>query len=608
MCEHAPPHPAAETSVEQHEANPLARIRFPTDLVHDCAMHKVLPLLLLLTTFHAALSQHTLEIELQHPRRVTTNTSHRGFPQAVHLFEPHPRLPHFVSRTVSVDLLGGITKVGEYYVRILIGNQPVRVQVDTGSSTLALPIAECDKCLPSDQRYNRLLSHTGHARFVSCTHPLCKRDTCMIHKCNQCSSHDACCADENPEACGFSLKYGDGSGARGALMADLMTWGNVSAPVIFGGILHDSPDFQRGFVDGILGMGYKALACNPTCVEPPFQQMVKAGVVDDGFTICITGQGGKLVLGSFDSTLAVSEPKYVPLALSDPPTFYTMNVSNRVTIGDQDLHIPYLSAGILDSGTTLLVVSKTTFILFLNELTKFHCDVPGLCNTDRPWFMPAACVKLSDEDLAKLPTFVFHLGSDEDFSLELRPQDYMLKVNKPGHDHYRCVGIMAMQELQHGTDIIFGNTVMQRYVTHYDRKNKRLGFAEAAPGCGGESQCRSYTQCVECAGESRCSYNFRSASCSTRQPGLGLVPYPDCSGSSCLCSLGPQAGIAFGVAAGLLGSLLIAGVIAFVVVLYSRRGGVGRGGDLAPDYEEEEGDMDEGEVQPNKSYMPVPTE
>lgn len=33
----------------------------------------------------------------------------------------------------SVDLLGGITRVGEYYATILIGGQRVRVQVDVSS-------------------------------------------------------------------------------------------------------------------------------------------------------------------------------------------------------------------------------------------------------------------------------------------------------------------------------------------------------------------------------------------------------------------------------------------------------------------------------------------
>lgn len=47
-----------------------------------------------------------------------------------------------VERYNSVDLLGGISRIGEYYTKILVGGQPVRVQVDTGSSTLALPVAE----------------------------------------------------------------------------------------------------------------------------------------------------------------------------------------------------------------------------------------------------------------------------------------------------------------------------------------------------------------------------------------------------------------------------------------------------------------------------------
>lgn len=403
-------------------------------------------------------------------------------------------------------------------------------------------------------------------------------------------------------------------------MVDMMSWGNVSAPVIFGGILHDSVDFERPIVDGILGMSYKSLACNPTCVEPPFQQMVKAGVVEDSFAICITAQGGKLVLGDFDTKLAKAPLTYVPLALSDPPTFYTMNVSNRVSVGEHDVAVPNLSAGILDSGTTLVVVSQTTFLMFLNTLVKFHCDVPGLCDTDEPWFVPTACVKMSDDVLQKMPTFTFHLGSNGEFDLELRPQDYMIKMEKPGHQEYRCVGIMAMKEMQVGTDIIFGNTVMQRYVSFYDRKNKRLGFAEAADGCGGASQCSSYTQCAECASAEGCSFNLRTQRCATARPGLGLIPYPECRGDRCLCSLGRLADLAFGVLDGAVGSLLIILAASFVILLYSRRGaaggalGIGRGGDHEPVYtidgEDEDSALEDGQdgQRPGKEYMPVPTE
>ena len=575
------------------------------------------------------------DLELEPPRLIDNH--HRGFPTTVHLFERPPNLSSkhqsqsrwisritstfkketytsipFTSKIVSVDLLGGITKVGEYYARIFIGSQPVRVQIDTGSSTLAFPVAECDHCLPGDQRYNLKLSRSGKGKWISCINDLCARDKCSRDACAHCSASDACCADENPQACGFKLKYGDGSLARGGLMEDVMTWGNVSAPVIFGGILHDSKDFQRPRVDGILGMSYESLACNPTCVEPPLQQMVKAGVIEDSFAICITEQGGKLVLGQFDDSLTKEKLTYVPLALSTPPTFYTMNLTNRVTIGDRETGVPNLRQGILDSGTTLVVVSETTFVLFLNHLRKFHCDVPGLCHTDHPWFMPTACVKLTDEEVSKLPSFKFHLGADGDFTLELRPEDYMLRMHKAGHENYRCVGIMALKKMQRGTDIIFGNTVMQRYVTHYDRKNKRLGFAEAAPGCGLSSLCESYTQCRECADAPQCSYNFKTGKCGQRAASLGIVPYPECTGSSCICGLGPQAGLAFGTLAGFLGSLVITSVGMLILFLYRKRSSrfinsPTRGSEAQYSIADED-EMEDGELQSTKGYAPVPNE
>lgn len=577
-------------------------------IVHEQLISHVLFTVLFITGFvvHVAASGPsvvTADLELQ-PPRIVSKPSARGFPARVQIFEPtynhrssvwslirlwtrNDRDIAFTSRTVTVDLLGGITKVGEYYTRITVGGQPIRVQVDTGSSTLAFPVAECATCPPSDLRYNPRLSKTGKQRWISCVNPLCARDVCTVHSCKRCSANDACCAEENPAACMFALRYGDGSGAQGGLMVDEMTWGNASAPVIFGAILSDSENFERSIVDGILGMAYKSLACNPTCVEPPFQQLVKAGVLHDEFTICITPQGGKLVLGAFDNSLATSSMTYVPLALSDPPTFYTVNVSKTLTIGKRKLDLTEIRAGIVDSGTTLVVVSATTFVTLLKHIIKYYCEVPGLCKTSKPWFRPAACVALSEDIINKLPTLVFHLGSENEFDLELRPQDYMLRFKKNNRD-YRCVGIMAMKELQPGTDIIFGNTVMQRYVTHYDRQNKRLGFAEAIPGCGGTTRCASYSQCEECATTPGCTFDFRDGVCRDDRGGLGLIPYPECSGSSCFCRLGPRAGLVFGVASGVVGSVLVSVIIALVVFIYMKRryagSDIGQPTDHAPLY------------------------
>lgn len=399
-------------------------------------------------------------------------------------------------------------------------------------------------------------------------------------------------------------------------MIDTMTWGNVSAPVVFGGILDDSKDFQREMVDGILGMAYKSLACNPTCVEPPFQQMVRAGVIPDSFSICVTAQGGRLMLGDFDHSLAKTPLTYVPLALTDPPSYYTVNVSNKLTIGDRDLLVPNLGAGILDSGTTLIVVSESTYVLILDHMLRHYCDVKGMCH-DPSWFLPSACVPLPDEELEKMPTFVFHLGSKGEFDMELRPTDYMLPMRKAGRPGYRCVGIMAMKDMQHGTDIIFGNTVMQRYITHYDRRNKRLGFAEAVEGCGETTNCSSYTQCRECAAAApRCAFDYRSHTCHQAQRSLGIVPYPHCTGASCLCRLGPEAPLVFGFLAGLVGAVITGAITLLVIALYSRRGFNNAILEHPPSHSIGGDDMDEDQdefedtpyVQPRKKYMPVPSE
>lgn len=555
----------------------------------------------------AALSPSVQELTVRPPRAAQPG-SHRGFPGvvSVHAFVPPDTLSarvrqvlrletpamEVVDKNHVVDLLGGISKVGEYYTQIFLGGQPVRVQVDTGSSTMAVPMAECAKCLKTDLRYNMKL---GDGRWISCTNKLCRPDMCSAHKCKHCSSRDACCSALNPSACGFKLKYGDGSYARGALVVDDMRWGDgIASQVVFGGILDDSPKFERGLVDGILGMAYKALACNPTCVEPPFQQMVAAGKVADSFAICVYGEGGKLVLGGMDPTITKGPMTYVPLALGKVPTYYAVNVSSTVGIGEREMRLPYFRKIIVDSGTTLLVLKVTAFAMLSQHLKTHYCHVPGLC-ARKSWFRPAACVPLTDAMIAKLPTLKFLIGDKDKFELLLPPEDYMIKYHHQGHLHsaLRCVGIMAMKHLSHGHDAILGNTVMQRYVTHYDRKSKRVGFAEAKAGCGAPPKCRDLSTCVECADQKGCTFDFSKGICS-KESDIGLIPYPRCSGASCMCSLGPHAGLLFGTVSGFVSTILVCAIALFVVVLYGRGvGGQRNQYSLTGDGEDEEEDEDE---------------
>lgn len=542
-------------------------------------------------TGDAEMRLSSMEITMRPPKAAQPDET-KGFPSivSVHDFDYKQSasfLPRVLRRKTQVrmaerfhvvDLLGGITRVGEYYTQIFVGGQAVRVQIDTGSSTLALPMAECSSCLATDLRYNMRRSTTKRARWISCTNEMCRTDMCGTYKCEVCSAKDACCSKHNPAACGFRLKYGDKSYARGALVVDDMTWGdNITAPVVFGGILEDSPHFERTFVDGILGMAYKALACNPTCVEPPFQQMVAAGKVADSFSICMNGVGGKLVLGGMDPQLAASQVNYVPLALSKVPSYYTVNITNVLDIGGRKMMVPYLQSAIVDSGTTLLVVRVVVFELITKHLKRHYCHVRGLCDPLHSWFKPAACAALTDADIAKLPNIRFTLKPN--VIIELRPQDYMIPYHKSGRE-LKCVGIMAMAKLSHGTDAIFGNTVMQRYVTHYDRERKRMGFALAKKGCGKPPKCSDMSTCWECAKEESCSFNFASGKCASNIQGIGLIPYPRCTGENCLCWLGPQTGLLFGIIAGFAGTFVLFALAIFLVALYGR-GRAGEGNEYS---------------------------
>ncbi|KAI0567013.1 Aspartic peptidase [Gracilaria domingensis] len=378
--------------------------------------------------------------------------------------------------TVTVDLHGGIVGVGEYFSIIEIGGKEMRVQVDTGSSTLAVPMKGCRSCSrKSDRRYSLESSDGGEA--ISCDSERCAAGRCSS-SCPICSSRGACCSAERPEECGFSLRYADGSTLSGSLIQDEMVWGTLRCNVTFGGILRNSANFERSEVDGILGMAYKSLACNPSCFDPPFDSLVKSGQVDDVFSICMTSTGGKLMLGGLDHKVTKAEVEYVDMTHLGTQRYYRVSLGGQLWIGDEKVSMPNFRTAIVDTGTTLIVTSTKTFTALKREFQKRFCEVPELCEDDS-WFQSGMCVSLSDEDMELLPTLTMEVGGV--VRLSLRPQDYMLKYKRGGKT-YRCVGIMGMDGL--GGMVVLGNTLMQRYVTVYDRRRGRIGFAEAAENCG----------------------------------------------------------------------------------------------------------------------------
>ncbi|GAB0493685.1 hypothetical protein MMPV_004970 [Pyropia vietnamensis] len=431
----------------------------------------------------------------------------------------------------SVPLRGDVVLMGEYFVALSVGSSPprdVHVQVDTGSSTLALPLEACRTCRADARRLSvaplppppaaappagvvggggDLAAATVSAAtaaagpvssLVACGSPVCGADTCDAYRvCRTCSvGRRACCAPDAPGACAFFLRYADESGARGALVTARVALANVSTVLTFGGILADTPDFERPLVDGILGLAYPPLACNPTCVRPLVDTLVADGrLVADAFGICTGRAGGTLTLGGADADQFKGDLRYVPLAPRhhhSPRLFYDVAVSG-VTVGGVRVPVPDLATAIVDSGTTVVVLAPASFGALKAHFQTHYCHVPGLCppggklrggHPEATWFQPGYCATLTDADVAALPTLTFHLGS---VPLSLEPSEYMLRF-VAGRLVYRCLGITYLDGLQEQeAQAILGNVLLVKYYTLYDRAGDRVGFAPST-GCVRDGQ------------------------------------------------------------------------------------------------------------------------
>lgn len=437
-------------------------------------------------------------------------------------------------------MYGDLTTLGEYYLELPVGGQVINVQLDTGSSTLAVPLESCANCRPAAHRFN--LAKAGpNASLVRCSAPACAPDTCHAYgrrgACSACDAKsNACCSSVDPDKCGFFLQYADGSGAAGALVEADVTLAGMTTPLVFGSILRVSKDFESSAVDGILGMAFGSLACNPTCVTPLFDALVKSGQVEhDVFALCTGPHGGTLSLGGSDPDMYEGDLKYVPLSSRRKERhFYDVDIIGT-KVGGRSVTLPDFSDGIVDSGTTVLVVAPRAYNALRKYFQSHFCDVPGLCSTaahggggggrghaardvdiihvspeqaalvwqqrmrnltheageddfyasgeeeSMTWFAPGYCAMLTEDDVAKLPDISIILAGG--VQLDVSAEDYMLRYEQPSRYPwnrivFRCLGITPLPGLDDmENNAIIGDSWLQKFYVEYDRESMRLGFA-----------------------------------------------------------------------------------------------------------------------------------
>lgn len=522
---------------------------------------------------------------------------------------------HAAAKPQKIALSGGLLHASGFFFNATIGGQHFTLQVDISYSSLVLPHKGCEGCRVGDRRYDP--AQSKKSRRIACADRECRSVTedklCSSKVCHNCASDGQCCVEKGTD-CAFNILYGDASSGNGTLFEDELQIADLSATVLFGGMYAESHGFELPYADGVFGLAFQKGACRPTCFTPLMDSIVNQTDIADIFTMCVSRYGGTLMLGAADDSLAHGPYAFVDVVEDERDNRFITSALPTWKVGTRDLQLPDITRAMWTVSMSGIGMSKTSFLVLLEHLTSFYCEIPGLCSTTS-WFRPLHCAPLPDSVMQKMPNLTLPLTKR--VNIVLTPYDYLIPFREIGGHMHRCVAFVASDSLaKHGVGLLLGSTVMSRYAVAMDRKGRRVGLALAkqdgecgptsgsdeglpgAPGVGGTvltadapaapagtrggsgghqpalfaeaETCRAESSCSGCARLRNCSYSYDNGRCIPIKD-AGRSPYPFCSGAVCACfAVGPS-GWYVGIGIGVLVAIAVAVSVAFACRKRQRR-------------------------------------
>jgi hypothetical protein len=357
-------------------------------------------------------------------------------------------------------LQGNLTYWGEFFATVGLGTPPqyVQLQVDTGSTDLIVYGAGCgSQCGNPKHFYDESQSSTTNQITCEDDDYYCNQDDC----------------NDDPEGpCDWNDQYGDGSSINGHLDEDVFTIGSLTTQSRVSIGVIDTVDAPNGFeatgVDGIWGFAYQALSGWQG--DSVFSHIVGDTGMYDSFSLCLYENNGILELGTDYS----KDNRFVwtPIQQDQWYTVYIYDIklgNNSIGISAWDLN---WNGVIVDSGTTLLIVSTQIMTAIQNEITSLCAKTPlvGVCNVpSNQTLFDGLCYPMTAAQVNQFPTLSIKFETAG--YLSILPQDYLWQgAGIPGT---YCMGIQAMDG---GLPVIIGDVFMQRYHVVFDQYEDRVGF------------------------------------------------------------------------------------------------------------------------------------
>ncbi|KYQ88599.1 putative aspartyl protease [Tieghemostelium lacteum] len=336
---------------------------------------------------------------------------------------------------------------------VTINGQSFIVQVDTGSSLMAIPMIGCNACAGRKNVYDPKLSNSS--TLLNCGHDKCRGSGSAPP---QCKKH------ANPN-CDFQILYGDGSRVSGHVFTDTVTLSGLSGKASFGANIIEQGQFEYPRADGIIGF---SRSTNPKSIPTVFHTLVQENGIPNVFGIYLDQEGGgSLSLGELNPALYKGDILYTPLADVDT-LFYTV-AAKGFKIANETVDPDLLGTIIIDSGSTALSFSNEAHNSFIRHLKTHYCHIPGVCS--RPNVIEGGHCYKDGSLVEKFPNIEFEL--DGGIKIVIPPTNYLAKT----HFEKGVFGYCFLIDKNEAGSSIFGDVFMRGFYTVFDNENDRIGFA-----------------------------------------------------------------------------------------------------------------------------------
>jgi cathepsin E len=274
-----------------------------------------------------------------------------------------------------------------------------------------------------------------------------------------------------------SIKYGSAS-MEGTEFTDQVSLGpGLTIPAQSIGVASQTSGFGPG-VDGILGIGPVELTVGtlsphttstvPTVTDNLFSQgTISKNEIGISFepTTSEDVVNGELTWGGIDDSKYTGSITYVPITATSPAAKY-WGIDQSVRYGSSSIPILSTTAGIVDTGTTLILIATDAF-------QRYQAATGGVMDSS------TSLLKLTSDQFANLQSLFFTIG-DTDFELtpnaQIWPRSLNTAIGGTADGIYLIVADSGAPSGS-GMDFLNGQVFHERFYTVYDTANQRVGIA-----------------------------------------------------------------------------------------------------------------------------------